>query len=104
MGLEGESAYPYTAKDGSCHDSKSQEQAFITAWQQISTDETQIAAALQQYGPLSIGINANTLQFYTGGVSNPSKILCNPAAWITVLPSLVSEALTARTTGPFVTV
>jgi cathepsin F len=80
MGLEGESAYPYTAKDGSCHDSKSQEQAFITAWQQISTDETQIATALQQYGPLSIGINANTLQFYTGGVSNPSKILCNPAA------------------------
>jgi len=80
MGLEGESAYPYSAKDGSCSASKSQEKAFITAWHQISTDETQIAASLQQYGPLSIGINANTLQFYSGGVANPSKILCNPAA------------------------
>merc|ERR1712070_93568 len=80
MGLEGESAYPYTAADGSCHKSQSQEKAFIKSWHQISTDETQIAASLQQYGPLSIGINANTLQFYSGGVANPSKILCNPAA------------------------
>jgi cathepsin F len=80
MGLEGESAYPYTAKDGTCTESKAQEKAFITAWHQTSTDETQIAAALQQYGPLSIGINANTLQFYTGGVANPSKFLCSPSA------------------------
>jgi cathepsin F len=80
MGLEGETAYPYTAADGSCHDAKAQEKAFITAWHQISTDETQIASSLQQYGPLSIGINANTLQFYTGGVANPSKMLCNPSA------------------------
>jgi len=80
MGLEGESAYPYTAADGTCTDSKSQEKAFITAWHQTSTDETQIAAALQQYGPLSIGINANTFQFYTGGVASPSSFLCNPSA------------------------
>merc|ERR1719198_45638 len=80
MGLEGESAYPYTAKDGTCKASQAQEKAFITAWHQTSTDETQIAAALQQYGPLSIGINANTMQFYSGGVANPSKILCNPSA------------------------
>merc|ERR1712127_1092278 len=78
MGLEGESAYPYTAADGTCHKSASQEKAFITAWHQISTDETQIAAAVQQYGPLSIGINANTFQFYSGGVSDP--LFCNPAA------------------------
>jgi cathepsin F len=80
MGLEAESAYPYTAADGTCTQSKSQEKAFITAWQQVSTDETQIAAAVQQYGPLSIGINANTFQFYTGGVANPSTLLCNPAS------------------------
>jgi cathepsin F len=80
MGLEGESAYPYTAADGSCHKSQAQEKAFIAAWHQISTDETQIAAALQQYGPLSIGINANTFQFYSGGVANPSSVLCNPSA------------------------
>jgi len=76
--LESESSYPYTAADGTCHKTASQEKAFITAWHQISTDETQIAAAVQQYGPLSIGINANTFQNYQSGVSNP--LFCNPAA------------------------
>lgn len=80
MGLEKESAYPYTAADGTCTKVSSQYKAFITAWHQISTDETQIAAAVQQYVPLSIGINANTFQFYSGGVANPSKALCNPSA------------------------
>merc|ERR1711865_706818 len=78
MGLEGESAYPYTAADGTCTKASSQYKAFITAWHQISTDETQIAAAVQQYGPLSIGINANTFQNYQSGVANP--LLCNPQA------------------------
>jgi len=78
MGLEDESSYPYKAADGSCHSSASSEKAFITAWHQISTDETQIAAAVQQYGPLSIGINANTFQNYQSGVANP--LFCNPAA------------------------
>merc|ERR1712166_13979 len=80
MGLEGESAYPYTAADGTCTEAKAQEKAFIAAWHQTSTDEAQIAASLQQYGPLSIGINTNTLQFYTGGVASPTKSSCNPRA------------------------
>jgi cathepsin F len=78
MGLEKESAYPYTAADGTCTKSASLYKAMISAWHQISTDETQIAAAVQQYGPLSIGINANTFQFYSGGVSDP--LLCNKQA------------------------
>jgi len=78
MGLESESAYPYKAADGTCSKSSSQYKAFVSAWHQISTDETQIAAAVQQYGPLSIGINANTFQNYQSGVANP--LFCNPAA------------------------
>jgi len=78
MGLENEPSYPYTAADGTCTKSTSQYKAFITAWHQISTDETQIAAAVQQYGPLSIGINANTFQSYSSGVANP--LFCNPQA------------------------
>jgi len=77
-GLVGESDYPYTARGGHCRVDSSQEKAFISDWHQTSTDETQIAAALQQYGPLSIGINADTFQFYSGGVMDPSS--CDPAA------------------------
>merc|ERR1719330_1732125 len=58
--------------------SASLEKAFIGGFVKISTDEDQIAAALMQYGPLSIGINAGPMQFYSGGVAHPWKILCNP--------------------------
>jgi len=78
IGLESESAYPYHAQDGQCKAASSSEVAFIGGWQAISTDEDQIAAALMQYGPLAIGINAGPMQFYRGGISKPWKILCNP--------------------------
>jgi len=78
IGLETESAYPYTAQNGKCQASSSKEVAFIGGWKAISTDEDQIAAALMQYGPLAIGINAGPMQFYSGGISKPWKLLCNP--------------------------
>jgi len=79
-GLELESDYPYTARDGTCKESSSSEVAFITAWKKFSRDEDEIAAGLQEYGPLSIGINANTMQLYSGGVADPSALLCSPYA------------------------
>jgi cathepsin F len=78
MGLESESKYPYTARDGTCQASKGDELVFISAWKQIASDEAQMAAALVQYGPLSIGINAGPMQWYMGGIANPLSILCNP--------------------------
>merc|ERR1712146_64637 len=75
IGLELESAYPYTARNGQCKAKKASEKNFV----KISTDEDQIAAALMKYGPLAIGINAIPMQFYRGGVAKPLKILCNPA-------------------------
>jgi cathepsin F len=78
IGLEQETAYPYTARDGTCKASASMEKAFIGSFLKISTDEDQIAAALMKYGPLSIGINAGPMQWYAGGVAHPWKILCNP--------------------------
>jgi len=78
IGLETEHDYPYKAKEQTCKAEASKEKVFIGGWASISTDEDQIAAALMQYGPLSIGINAGTLQFYRGGVAHPWKTLCNP--------------------------
>lgn len=78
IGLELESQYPYTAHDGSCKAAQAKEKVFISNWTAISTDEDQIAAALMKYGPLSIGINAGPMQFYTGGIAKPWKIFCNP--------------------------
>merc|ERR1712107_9652 len=77
-GLEAESKYPYTARDGSCRAQKADELVFVSSWKHISTDENQIAAALVQYGPLSIGINAGPMQWYRGGIADPWSILCNP--------------------------
>merc|ERR1711972_1004795 len=79
-GLEAESKYPYTARDGTCRAQKADELVFLSSWKQISTDENQIAAALVQYGPLSIGINAGPMQWYRGGIANPWNVLCNPRA------------------------
>merc|ERR1719326_1209043 len=78
IGLELESAYPYTAKNGKCASQKAKEQVFIAGWKAISTNEDQIATALVTYGPLSIGINATPMQWYMGGVANPLSFLCNP--------------------------
>lgn len=78
VGLESELKYPYTQKDGKCQAQKADELVFISSWKTISTDETQIAAALMQYGPLSIGINAGPMQLYQGGIADPKN--CNPQA------------------------
>ena len=77
-GLDTESDYPYTGTGGTCKFDKSKVAATITGWSKVSTDENQIAAQLNKVGPLSIGINAGPMQFYSKGVSCPWKILCNP--------------------------
>merc|ERR1712232_381596 len=75
-GLETESEYPYHPAVGKCREQKSNEVVFIASWKKVSSDEQQMAAALMQYGTLSIGINANPLQYYKGGVVDPWFFLC----------------------------
>lgn len=79
-GLEREDVYPYTADDSECKYKSDKAVVFISAWTKISTNEDQIAAALVQYGPLSIAINAGPMQFYFGGVTSPPAELCDPTA------------------------
>ena len=81
-GIESEKAYPYEGMDERCkYSSKvpsSKVASKISNYTRVSTDEDQIAAFLVKNGPLSIGINAQWMQFYNSGISNPK--VCNPAA------------------------
>jgi C1A family cysteine protease len=69
-GLETNAEYPYQAKDGTCNFQKSLVKVSITGWQYatLQHDETQMQNALINWGPLSICVDANGWQDYTGGI------------------------------------
>ncbi|XP_075982684.1 cathepsin L-like [Anticarsia gemmatalis] len=77
-GLELESDYPYDGSDDKCVFNKSLARVQISSSVNITTNETGMAQWLIQNGPISIGINANAMQFYMGGISHPWKMLCSP--------------------------
>lgn len=79
-GLETEQEYPYDAVDEKCKFKKSEAVVYVNGSVSISKDETKMAAWLVANGPISIGINANMMQFYMGGVAHPWKIFCNPSS------------------------
>jgi cathepsin F len=77
-GIEAESDYPYEGRDGTCTFAKSKVAVQISNYTCLPQDEAQIAAYIEKNGPVSIGINANTLQFYMGGIADPFDVLCSP--------------------------
>ena len=46
---------------------------------EIRQNETQMGLWLLQNGPISVGLNANAMHFYRGGVSHPFKFMCDPS-------------------------
>lgn len=78
-GLESEAEYKYVPRDGQCKFDKSKVVAYINGSEAISTKETDMATWCAANGPISIGINANNMQFYNGGIAHPKKRQCNPA-------------------------
>ena len=77
-GLDTESNYPYKGVDGKCASARrGPAAATVSSFNLVSTNETQIAAALVRHGPLSIGIDAAWMQTYVGGVACPW--ICNKA-------------------------
>jgi cathepsin F len=76
-GIETEADYPYEGRDGTCTFDKSKVAVKISNYTCLPPDEAQMAAYIEKNGPVSIGINANTLQFYMGGIADPWDILCS---------------------------
>uniref|UniRef100_A0A2A4K985 Cysteine proteinase inhibitor n=1 Tax=Heliothis virescens TaxID=7102 RepID=A0A2A4K985_HELVI len=77
-GLELESDYPYEGVDEKCLFNKTLAKVQISGAVNITKNETGMTQWLVHNGPISIGINANAMQFYMGGISHPWKMLCNP--------------------------
>jgi len=73
-GVESESDYPYTAVDGTCAFDSSKVVAKVSNWQYVSqnADESGMKTFLYANSPLSVCVNAEEWQFYTGGVMTQS--------------------------------
>jgi len=69
-GMEDESDYPYTAADGTCNFQSNLVKVTISNWQYATSnsDETTMQNNLVSWGPLSICVDAEPWQDYTGGV------------------------------------
>jgi cathepsin F len=69
-GLELETDYPYTAKNGKCKFNKADVAASIASWAYITQngDESLLAPAVYNEAPLSICVDAVTWQTYTSGI------------------------------------
>lgn len=77
-GLELESEYPYLAKkQKTCHYNSTKVHVRVKGAVDLPKNETAIAQYLVANGPISIGLNANAMQFYRGGISHPWKPLCS---------------------------
>eukprot|EP00441_Pelagodinium_beii_P020481 CAMPEP_0197678524 /NCGR_PEP_ID=MMETSP1338-20131121/90154_1 /TAXON_ID=43686 ORGANISM="Pelagodinium beii, Strain RCC1491" /NCGR_SAMPLE_ID=MMETSP1338 /ASSEMBLY_ACC=CAM_ASM_000754 /LENGTH=326 /DNA_ID=CAMNT_0043259469 /DNA_START=71 /DNA_END=1051 /DNA_ORIENTATION=+ len=69
-GICSEAAYPYTAADGSCKASSCTNVASISGYQNVPhNSESALKAAVAQQ-PVSIAVDAQSWQFYGGGVYN----------------------------------
>jgi len=77
-GLETEGEYPYDGRNEKCSFDVSKAKAKVKGFVELPKNETEMAMWLTKNGPISIGINANAMQFYWGGVSKPWKFLCSP--------------------------
>jgi len=69
-GMDTMTSYPYTAEDDKCAFKTADVAASIKNWTYITTtkNETEMQAKLLVNGPLSICVDAESWQFYVGGV------------------------------------
>lgn len=75
-GITTEKNYPYEAKDDACRYNESFPHVRVTGSLDLPKNESAIQAWLYKNGPVSVGVNANPLQFYRGGIIDVWSILC----------------------------
>jgi cathepsin F len=76
-GIMTQSSYPYLGYQNFCRYNANAVVARVTGWSSAgSTNESVIMAFLYRTGPLAITMNANTLQYYRGGVYNAPYSQC----------------------------
>ncbi|KAF5403838.1 Cysteine peptidase A [Paragonimus heterotremus] len=97
-GIQSDKSYPYHARRGLCHLDRKNMVAYVNGSLRLPENEHQLADWLQSNGPISVGINADMLQFYRGGVLRPSPQMC-PATEIDHGVLLVGFGTEAA--GPF---
>jgi len=69
-GLTSLNQYPYTAQNGACQQSAHAKVAHVTSWSYVtrSDDEKTMLSWINSKGPISVCVDAQVWQFYTGGV------------------------------------
>jgi len=77
-GLETEQDYPYQAVDMQCKYDASKIVTKVSNSTVLPNDAGKIQSMLLSNGPLAVALNAEWLQTYTGGISDPWT--CNPKA------------------------
>uniref|UniRef100_A0A8D8XZ17 Cysteine proteinase CG12163 n=1 Tax=Cacopsylla melanoneura TaxID=428564 RepID=A0A8D8XZ17_9HEMI len=79
-GVESEADYPYKghASDYGCEDHSKKKYGLEKYTRLPAGGEEEMKKWVAQHGPLSVGINANGIFFYTGGIIDLNKVSCNP--------------------------
>ncbi|KAJ8921567.1 hypothetical protein NQ315_010472 [Exocentrus adspersus] len=67
-GIESEANYPYKAKQSACKFSSSKVAAKISGYKRVAASETALRDAVGNIGPIAVGISADKIQNYGGGV------------------------------------
>ncbi|CAG9833878.1 unnamed protein product [Diabrotica balteata] len=69
-GLASETQYQYTGRDGRCKNVQNKQLSTISGYVELDETESALVSAVASVGPVSIAVDADTWQFYGGGVFN----------------------------------
>ncbi|XP_060802597.1 uncharacterized protein LOC106143626 [Amyelois transitella] len=80
-GVMSESDYPYVASNGNCQYDSNKVVGKASSCMQLPSgvSEEDLKAALTQYGPISVAVDATGWNSYTGGIASCQSSACNHA-------------------------